>query len=82
MDTSIAQLSGAALALVPVVMAITQGIKVYLVDSKWAFISSLVVGVALSFLVPAPSVTATILQGVLMGLSASAVFTGVRATVQ
>lgn len=82
MDTSVAQLSGAALALVPVVMALTQAVKVYLVDSRWAFAVSLVLGIGASFLVPGATIAATVLQGILIGLSASGLFTGARATFQ
>lgn len=78
MDASIVSLSAVSLALVPVVMALTQVVKAFVLDARWSPIVSLVLGVAAAFFVPAASLQLTVLQGVLIGLTASGLFSGIK----
>lgn len=73
-------LTPAMLALVPVVMALVQLLKMY-VGSKWAPLMSLVVGIIVAFFVPALTTGMTILGGIVLGLISAGVYSGVKATV-
>lgn len=81
MDSTLVQLSIASVGLVPVVLALTSLIKIY-VDSRWSPLISLVLGIASAFIFPSTTIALTILQGLLIGLSASGLYSGVKATVQ
>ena len=80
MDIALVQISAVSLALVPVVIALTQIVKVFLLDSRWAAIVSIGFGILLAFAIPQTNIALTVLQGVLIGLTASGAFTGARAT--
>lgn len=80
MDATLVTISSVSLALVPVVMAITQIFKMWVLDSRWAPIVAIVSGIVLAFAVPQTTPALTVLQGILIGLTASGLFTGARAT--
>jgi len=68
-------LSAEALALVPIVMALTALAKNYM-KSKWAPLMALVLGVAGMFLIPQATMAMTILSGIVVGLTASGLYSG------
>ncbi len=82
MDSTVVlvQLSAVSLALVPVVLGLTSLVKNFL-DSKWSPIVSLVLGVGAAFIVPEVSIQLTVLQGILVGLTASGLYSGIKAVV-
>lgn len=73
----ILQLSPAIVALVPVVMGITTVLKNF-IDSRYSPIVALALGVAGSFLFPGATLAATIVSGIVVGLTASGVYSGVK----
>lgn len=81
MDVTLIQLSAVGLALVPIVIALTQIVKMWVLDSRYAPLVSIAFGIAGAFIIPVPTTTIglTVLQGILIGLTASGLFTGVRA---
>ena len=80
MDVSVVSLTPISLALIPVVLGLVSVVKMYL-DARWSPLVSIVVGIAAAFVFPAVTVPLTILQGVLMGLMASGLYSGVKTTV-
>lgn len=68
--------SPAILALIPVVVGATALVKLYL-PSKWAPLIALVFGIAGAFLFPAMAIGTTVLSGIVVGLSASGLYSGV-----
>lgn len=72
------QVSPAIIALIPVVIGLTALAKLY-IDSKWAPLTALALGVAGAFLFPAVTVPVTILSGIIVGLSASGLYSGAKA---
>lgn len=77
MDTQIIELSVRGLALVPVVIALTQLVKVYL-DSYWSPLVSLFFGVAGAYTVGGVTfLDSAALGGVVVGLMASGLYSGV-----
>lgn len=79
MDVTLMQLSASSLALVPVVVGLVAVAKIY-IDSRYAPLLSLVLGVAGAFLFPAATAGNTILVGLLIGLTASGLYSGAKAT--
>lgn len=77
--TDIVTLSTVSMAFVPVVMAITQVFKTFIVDGRWAPLVSIASGIVLSFAIPEANIVLTVLQGVLIGLTASGLFSGGKA---
>lgn len=73
------QVSPAIIALVPVVVGLTAMAKLY-IDSRWAPLISLAFGIGGAFLFPAATVAITILSGIVVGLSASGLYSGTKAT--
>ena len=73
------QISAAAMGLVPEIMAITSASKAY-VDAKWAPLIALAISLAATFVVPTADLSTTIIQGVAMGLMASGLYSGGKAT--
>lgn len=61
------------LSLVPVVMALVSLSKMYL-SARWAPLVSILLGVAGAFIMPAVSVPLTVLGGVIIGLTASGLY--------
>lgn len=78
MDT-ILQLSPAILALVPIVLGLTAVAKMY-VDSRWAPLIALGFGIGGAFLVPAATIALTVLSGIVVGLTASGLYSGAKTT--
>lgn len=79
MDVSLVTLSPVSLALIPVVIGLVSVVKMYL-SSKWAPLASLLLGVGSAFFVPAATVGLTVLQGVLIGLAASGLYSSIKTT--
>jgi hypothetical protein len=74
--TTIITLSLVSLGLVPVVVALTQIVKTWVIDNRWVPLVSIAFGILGAFIVPETSIALTVLQGVLIGLSASGLFSG------
>lgn len=69
-------LTAAAASLVPVIMILVSLSKTY-VDSKWAPIISIGLGlIAAFFLVPTGNVVGNVIEGIVLGLSASGLYSG------
>jgi hypothetical protein len=81
MDISIVSISPISLALVPVVLGLVSLAKIY-ISSKWAPLLSLVLGIGAAFFIPSSTIALTILQGILIGLSASGLYSGARSTLE
>lgn len=79
MDVSLVTISPVSLALIPVVLGLVSVVKTFL-DSKFAPLASILIGVGVAFFVPAASVGLTVLQGILIGLAASGLYSGVKTT--
>lgn len=73
------QVSPVLLASVPIVIGVVSVFKGVGLPSKWAPIISLVLGLGVSFLVGGPLLT-VILAGLIVGLSASGLYSGSKAT--
>lgn len=78
MDTILVNFASVSLILVPVVVGLTQIVKAFFVDARWAPIVSIVFGMLLSFVSPQLTIALTLFQGVLFGLMASGLFSGVK----
>ncbi len=72
-----------SLALVPVIVGLVQAIKManYFADRYFPLIS-IGLGIGLSFIFPSISIGFTILVGIVIGLMASGLYSGVKTTVQ
>lgn len=71
-------LSLVGMGLVPVVVGLTSIVKIY-VDSKWAPLVSLAFSVALAWVVPDTAVAGSVLLGgVMIGLAACGLYSGVK----
>lgn len=68
-------------ALVPVTIGLVEVVKVTGLPDRFAPISSILIGVALGILV-LPTLIDAILGGVIVGLSASGLYSGTRALVR
>ena len=75
-------LSMAAAAVVPIILALVQAFKMIGLPSKYSPIASIGLGVIVSFLFRSEldTMAHTILAGVIYGLSASGLYSGVKAT--
>lgn len=77
MDTQIIELSVRGLALVPVVIALTSLVKLY-INSYWSPLTSLAFGVAGAYLVGGVTfLDSWALGGIVVGLMASGLYSGV-----
>lgn len=65
---------------IPVVVGLVALLKMAELPSRWAGLASLVVGVAVAYLVGADGIKDIILQGITMGLSASGLYSASRST--
>ena len=76
-------ISSQFLILVPVVLGVVQAIKIaFKVDSKWAPLISVISGVVGAYsLFPVASVGVSILQGLVVGLTACGLWSGTKTTV-
>jgi len=75
---TIIELSPVVYFLVPVVIGLTELTKPFL-DSKYSPLASLVFGLAGAVLFPAPTLGVTIISGIVIGLTASGLYSGVKA---
>ena len=82
MTDSIALITPALLALVPVVIGLVQGIRTLGLPDRYAPVASIVLGILGAFVFPAVTIPLTILSGIVVGLSACGLYSGVRATAQ
>lgn len=74
------EISPAIVALVPIIIGLTSVAKLYL-DSKWAPLIALALGIGGAFFIPASTVAITILSGIVVGLTASGLYAGTKAVV-
>jgi len=81
---SFEELTVGAVAVVPVIVAVVQALKMLNIPNKYSPILSIGVGVIVGFLFRHESqdITQTILAGVLYGLSASGLYSGVKSTTE
>ena len=82
MDLSTAFLSSSQLALSVVVVGIVSIAKISGMSSRYAPLASLILGIAIVFLLPSSTLPLTILAGLTVGLIASGAYSGVKTTVQ
>ena len=68
------------LILVPVVLGVVEAIKVAGLTSRWAPIVSVLLGIAGAMLLVGSLDKASILQGIIAGLTASGLWSGVKKT--
>ncbi len=77
MDTTLIEISARGLVLVPVVMALVSLAKYY-IDSYWAPLMSLGIGVVAAYLVGGVTfMDSTAMGGIVVGLMASGLYSGV-----
>lgn len=75
------EISTQFIVLVPVVLGVVQAIKVAGLSSRWSPLVSLVLGVAGSFVISGLDFnSASILQGIVAGLSAAGLWSGAKAS--
>jgi hypothetical protein len=74
------EISTQFLILVPVVISLVQVFKLSGFPSQFAPLISLLLGVAVVFIVDGAPVSTLILQGILVGLTSSGLFSGVKST--
>ena len=75
------EISNVFLALIPVTWGVVQAVKKVGLKSRWAPLTSLAVGVVLAFILGGDSLSQVILGGLVVGLSAAGLYSGVKATV-
>lgn len=79
-------ISASSLIVVPIIVAICQAIKLVLPDNlfKWMPFFSISIGIIIGFLANHNSadLTETILSGVMYGLTASGLYSGVKSTME
>jgi Sec-independent protein secretion pathway component TatC len=79
-------ISASSLIVVPIIVAICQAIKLVLPENmnKWMPFISIAVGIIIGFLANHDSadLTGTILSGVMFGLTASGLYSGVKTTME
>ena len=73
------EISTQFIILVPIVVGFVQVLKVSGVPSRWAPLLSVVLGVLGATVLIGGALRADILQGLMVGLTASGVFSGVKA---
>ena len=74
-------ISSSVLLLLPVVLALTQFAKLY-IPNKYAPIAALAFGIAGACLFPAASIALTIVSGIILGLTACGLYSGVKAVAE
>jgi len=67
--------------MAPVVVAITETLKMAFLPVKFAPLASLLLGVGLAFVFPAASAALTVFKGVVIGLTASGLYSGSKTTI-
>lgn len=68
------QITPQMVALIAIVVGLTQIVKPFVSDQRFYPLISLALGIAASFLVPQITIAMTILAGLVMGLSASGAY--------
>lgn len=81
METILVNFASVSLILVPVVVGLTQIVKSFVIDARYAPIVSIVFGILLSFVSPQVTIALTVFQGILFGLIASGLYSGVKTVV-
>jgi Bacteriophage A118-like holin, Hol118 len=77
----IPEMSLGTVAVVPIILAICQAIKMVGVANKWIPLISIGLGIGISLLAsPLGGIGNVILNGTVMGLSASGLYSGVKVT--
>lgn len=71
-------LTAQALLFVPLVIALTQLVKLY-IDHKWAPLVSLAFGILCAWFVPVDTAPQFVLNGLVLGLTASGLYSGTKA---
>lgn len=80
MDISI--INAGNVATIPVVIGLVSALKISFMADRYAPLASIVLGILGAFVFPAATVPLTILAGLVIGLSASGLYSGTKATVQ
>ncbi len=80
MDISI--INAGNLATIPVVIGLVSTLKMAFMTDKYAPLASIALGIGGAFVFPAATIPLTILAGIVIGLSASGLYSGTKATVQ
>lgn len=75
------EFSPAILSLVPLVIGLTALAKLY-VPSRWAPVIAIGLGLAGAFLFPAATMGLTIVSGIVVGLTASGLYSGVKSIIK
>lgn len=81
MEQSIIELSGVALTLVPVVVALTSIIKAWVTDTRFAPVVSIILGIAGALLLIPGTLGTSIVTGIVIGITASGVYSGAKSIV-
>lgn len=79
MSTELFAITATTLALIPVDLGLTQVVKMIALPSRFAPLASILIGCGLVAL-SGPSWQVSIAQGIIVGLSASGLFSGVQAS--
>lgn len=80
MDQPIFNVTPEFLALVPIVMGLVEVAKIY-INSRYAPVLSLLLGIGGAFLIAdGITVPVTLLSGIVVGLTASGIYAGTKAT--
>lgn len=74
-------LTATQVVLVPVVIGVVEGLKRTGLPSRFAFGVSVLLGIGGAFIFPANNIGLTILAGVIIGLSASGLYSGGKSLV-
>ena len=71
------------LALIPVLIGLNEVWKILGIANRWIPVASIIIGIAISSIVPGvESLFQIIVGGIIVGLSAVGLFSGIRATVK
>jgi hypothetical protein len=82
MNIDVGTITTGAIAVVPIIIALVQAVKMLNIANKWMPLVSIGIGVLISFIAnhAVADLTHTILTGVMYGLSASGLYSGVKTT--
>lgn len=79
MEQTAIQLSGVALVLVPIVVALTSITKTFIQDSRFYPVVALVLGVVGALVLIPGSIAVSSVTGIVIGLTAAGVYSGAKA---
>lgn len=68
--------------MVPIIIALVSGVKQAGMDSKWAPVLSIVLGMVGFYFLADGEVGVRLFEGLVAGLTASGLYSGVKATIQ